>query len=134
MRETTPLLPQLWKGDCAHNGEYFSFPATSSAPKPVQPDGPPIWIAARDINSHEFGVHNGFNIQVTPLWQGMEEITSLMEKFNEACGSYEGKRPKIMLLHHTYVGANDADVARGVEELSRFYCYFGAWFQNKRPS
>ena len=133
MRETTPLLQQLWKGDCAHEGEFFSFPATSSAPKPVQPDGPPIWIAARDINSHEFGVQNGFNIQVTPLWQGMEEITSLMDKFNEACASYAGKRPKIMLLHHTYVGADDDDVARGVEELSRFYCYFGAWFQNKRP-
>ncbi|MEX3016183.1 LLM class flavin-dependent oxidoreductase [Gymnodinialimonas hymeniacidonis] len=133
MREVTPLLPQLWQGDCAHEGEYFSFPATTSAPKPAQPDGPPIWIAARDPNSHEFGVHNGFNIQVTPLWQGMEEIETLISRFNDACETYAGPRPKIMLLHHTYVASDDADTAQAAQDLSRFYCYFGAWFQNKRP-
>ncbi len=132
MREITPLLPKLWSGDCAHEGEYFNFPATTSAPKPVQKDGPPIWIAARDPSSHEFGVHNGFNIQVTPLWQGMEEIETLMGRFNDACASYEGPRPKIMLLHHTYVAADNADAELGSQELSRFYNYFGAWFQNKR--
>ena len=38
-----------------------------------------------------------------------------------------------MLLHHTYVAADDADTELATRELSRFYCYFGAWFQNKRP-
>ena len=133
MREMAPLIPKLWQGDCAHEGEFFSFPATTSAPKPVQKDGPPIWIAARDPNSHEFGVHNGFNIQVTPLWQGMEEIETLMGRFNAACDSYDGPRPKVMLLHHTYVGADEADVAQAAKEISKWYCYFGAWFQNKRP-
>ncbi|MDD9924103.1 MAG: LLM class flavin-dependent oxidoreductase [Boseongicola sp.] len=133
MRETTPLLRQLWAGDCEHSGEYFTFPSTTSAPKPVQKEGPPIWIAARDPNSHEFGVHNGFNIQVTPLWQGMEEVETLMGRFNDACATYDGPRPKIMLLHHTYVGSDSEDVAIAAKDLSRFYCYFGAWFQNKRP-
>lgn len=53
MREVTPLLPQLWAGDCAHKGAFFTFPASTSAPKPLQEDGPPIWIAARDPNSPE---------------------------------------------------------------------------------
>ncbi|MEQ3710131.1 MAG: LLM class flavin-dependent oxidoreductase [Tateyamaria sp.] len=133
MRETTPLLRQLWAGDCAHEGEFYAFPATTAAPKPVQDDGPPIWIAARDPNSHSFGVENGFNIQVTPLWQGIEEIESLMGKFNDACATYSGPRPKIMLLHHTYVGSDSDDVSLAAQQLSRFYCYFGAWFQNKKP-
>ncbi|NRB03890.1 MAG: LLM class flavin-dependent oxidoreductase [Rhodobacteraceae bacterium] len=133
MRETVPLLPQIWEGDCAHEGEFFSFPASTSAPRPRQEDGPPIWIAARDPNSHEFGVHNGFNIQVTPLWQGMEEIETLMERFNAACDSYSGARPKIMLLHHTYVGKDEADVETALGDLQRYYNYFGAWFMNKRP-
>ncbi len=133
MRETTPLLRQLWAGDCAHEGEFYAFPATTAAPKPVQDDGPPIWIAARDPNSHSFGVENGFNIQVTPLWQGIEEIESLMGKFNDACAAYSGPRPKIMLLHHTYVGSDGDDVSLAAQQLSRFYCYFGAWFQNKKP-
>jgi alkanesulfonate monooxygenase SsuD/methylene tetrahydromethanopterin reductase-like flavin-dependent oxidoreductase (luciferase family) len=133
MRETTPLLRQLWEGDCAHEGAYFNFPSTTSAPKPVQKGGPPIWIAARDPNSHAFAVHSGFNVQVTPLWQGHEEIETLMGRFNDACASHEGERPKIMLLHHSYVAADAEDAARAAQELSRFYCYFGAWFQNKRP-
>jgi len=133
MRENTPLLRQLWKGDCAHSGEFYTFPETTSAPKPVQENGPPIWIAARDPNSHEFAVHNGFNVQVTPLWQGIEEITSLIGNFEAACETYDGPRPKVMLLHHTYVAADNDDVDVGALELSRFYNYFGAWFQNKRP-
>ena len=56
-----------------------------------------------------------------------------MDRFNAACDSYHGPRPKIMLLHHTYVGSDTDDVALAAQELSRFYCYFGAWFQNKRP-
>lgn len=133
MRELAPLLPKLWAGDCIHDGDFFSFPATTSAPKPVQEGGPPVWIAARDPNSHEFGVQNGFNIQVTPLWQGMAEIKTLIGRFDAACAGYDGPRPKIMLLHHTYVGSDSDDVVRAAQELSRFYCYFGAWFQNKRP-
>lgn len=133
MRETAPLLRPLWQGDCAHEGGYYSFPPTTSAPRPLQENGPPIWIAARDPNSHEFGVHQGFNIQVTPLWQGMEEIESLMGRFNDACASYDGPRPKAMLLHHTYVASDTDDAKLAAQQLSRFYCYFGAWFQNKRP-
>lgn len=133
MRELAPLLPKLWSGDCTHDGKFFSFPATTAAPKPVQNGGPPIWIAARDPNSHEFGVQNGFNIQVTPLWLGMEEIETLMGRFTAACEAYDGPRPKIMLLHHTYVAADADDTTLAAQELSRFYCYFGAWFQNKRP-
>jgi alkanesulfonate monooxygenase SsuD/methylene tetrahydromethanopterin reductase-like flavin-dependent oxidoreductase (luciferase family) len=132
MRETAPLLPKLWSGDAAHEGEFYKFPSTSTVPKPIQENGPPIWIAARDPNSHEFAVHNGFNVQVTPLWQGVEEITSLMERFNNACASYDGPRPKVMLLHHTYVASDDSDTEHAANELSKFYNYFGAWFQNKR--
>ncbi|NRB18883.1 MAG: LLM class flavin-dependent oxidoreductase [Rhodobacteraceae bacterium] len=133
MREIIPLLPKLWAGDCAHKGEFYDFPSTTSAPKPLQENGPPIWLAARDANSHEFGVQNGCNIQVTPLWQGIEEIESLMQRFNAACDGFSGPRPKIMLLHHTYVGADEADITQAAQDLSRYYCYFGAWFQNKRP-
>ncbi len=133
MRETLPLLRQLWQGDCAHEGTYYSFPQTSSAPKPAQTDGPPIWVAARDPNSHEFAVHNGFHVQVTPLWQGIEEIKTLMDRFKAACDDYAGPKPKIMLLHHTYVASDADDAVSAAKDLSRYYNYFGAWFQNKRP-
>ena len=132
MRETVPALRKLWEGDYAHDGEYYQFPATTSSPKPIQQPGPPIWVAARDPNSHEFAVSNDCNVQVTPLWQGDEEIESLMQKYNDACAKFE-KRTRIMLLQHCYVAADEDDVEQAARELSRFYCYFGAWFKNERP-
>ena len=134
MRELVPAVQQLWKGDYAHNGKYTQFPSTTSAPKPLQDGGVPMWIAARDPHSHNFAVENGCNVQVTPLWQGMTEIQSLMTAFENAKAEYgEGKNPKIMLLQHAYVGSDADDVAIAAKCISRFYCYFGAWFKNERP-
>ncbi|MFW8595871.1 LLM class flavin-dependent oxidoreductase [Cribrihabitans neustonicus] len=133
MRELIPAVQSLWQGDYAQEGEFHSFPKTTSSPKPLQQDGPPIWVAARDPNSHEFAVAQGCNVQVTPLWKGDEEIADLMSKFNDACAKHSNvPRPKIMLLQHTYVAGSAEDVKRGAEELNRFYNYFGAWFMNKR--
>ena len=135
MRELVPALRGLWQGDYEQKGEYYSFPKTTSSPKPIQKGGPPIWIAARDPNSHEFAVAEGCNVQVTPLWQGDEEITSLMKKFKAACAKFPDiPRPKIMLLNHTYIAKDADDVQKAAEEINRFYCYFGAWFKNERPT
>lgn len=134
MRELIPAVQGIWAGDHAQDGTYHSFPATTSAPKPLQKDGPPIWVAARDPNSHEFAVSNGCHVQVTPLWQGDEEITKLMDTFNAACAKFpDVTRPEIMLLNHTYIAADAADAQVAAEEINEFYCYFGAWFKNERP-
>ncbi len=121
-------------GDYTHNGEFFKFPATTSSPKPLQKPHPPIWVAARDPNSHEFAVANGCNVQVTPLWQDDDEVRSLIGRFNDACTkSPEVERPKIMLLRHTYVGSDEVDIAQAAHEMSVYYNYFFAWFKNERP-
>ena len=134
MRELIPATKALWAGDYAHEGEFYQFPATTSAPKPVQQPGPPIWVAARDPNSHAFAVANDCNVQVTPLWQDDGEVRTLMDRFEAACAAHPDKaRPKIMLLRHTYVGSNEADVAEAARELSVYYNYFFAWFKNERP-
>ena len=36
MRELIPAVQKLWEGDYAHDGEFYQFPSTTSAPKPVQ--------------------------------------------------------------------------------------------------
>lgn len=134
MRELIPAIKGIWAGDYTHDGEFWKFPSTTSAPKPVQQPHPPIWVAARDPNSHEFAVANGCNVQCTPLANGEAEIASLMERFEAACGKAPNvARPKIMLLQHTYVGSDEADIAQAASEISRYYNYFFAWFKNERP-
>lgn len=134
MRELVPAVKKLWDGDYAHQGEFWSFPVTTASPKPVQAGGPPVWIAARDPNSHDFAVANGCNVQVTPLASGDGEVASLMERFNVAVANHpEMPRPKIMLLQHAFVADSEAETQALSEDLSAFYCLFGAWFANKRP-
>jgi alkanesulfonate monooxygenase SsuD/methylene tetrahydromethanopterin reductase-like flavin-dependent oxidoreductase (luciferase family) len=134
LREMVPAIQQLWQGDYAHDGEFWKFPATTTSPKPLQQPGPPIWIAARDPNSHDFAVGSGCNVQVTSLASGDEEVASLMARFNAACANHpERTRPQIMLLQHTFVSDSPAETDRLAKDLSVFYCMFGAWFQNKRP-
>lgn len=134
MREMIPAIQKLWTGDYEHHGEFWKFPKTTSSPIPVQQPHPPIWVAARDPNSHEFAVANGCNVQVTPLHLGDEEVVSLMDHFNAACERNPGRpRPQIMVLRHTYVADSEEDAQRGAEELNMFYNYFGAWFKNEKP-
>ncbi|MGL3608126.1 LLM class flavin-dependent oxidoreductase [Rhizobium sp. G187] len=134
MRELIPAVKGLWAGDYAHQGEFWQFPSTTSAPKPVQQPHPPIWVAARDPNSHEFAVASGCNVQVTPLWNGDPEIEALMGRFNTACEKAPDQpRPKIMLLLHTYVGTDATDVDQATREVSVYYNYFSAWFKNEKP-
>ncbi|HEI8865046.1 LLM class flavin-dependent oxidoreductase [Serratia sp. AKBS12] len=134
MRELIPAVKQLWQGDYAHQGEYWSFPSTTSSPLPKQQPHPPIWVAARDPNSHEFAVKNGCNVQVTPLHQGEEEIVRLVNCFKETCERIKPEKPlKIMLLQHGYVAEDEADAQQAAVEFNRFYNYFGAWFKNQRP-
>lgn len=46
--EAIPLLRALWSGQpVSHNGRFFAVPEAEMTPKPVQPNGPPVWIAGR---------------------------------------------------------------------------------------
>ena len=133
MREIVPTLQKLWKGDYVHDGKYFQFPSTTSIPKPLQDNGPPIWIAARDPNSHEFAIANDWNVQVTPLWKGFNEIERLKNIFDNICTKYSDKpKPLSMVLNHCYIGGNDDDIHKGAVAVSKFYNNFGAWFKNNR--
>ncbi|ELJ4825998.1 LLM class flavin-dependent oxidoreductase [Salmonella enterica] len=134
MRELVPAVKKLWEGDYAHQGEYWQFPSSTSSPQPKQQPHPPIWIAARDPNSHEFAVSNGCNVQVTPMHKGEEEVVRLIECFRDARQRLAPEKPlKIMLLQHGFVARDENDAQQAAEELNRFYNYFGAWFKNERP-
>ncbi|MCH9675255.1 MAG: LLM class flavin-dependent oxidoreductase [Gammaproteobacteria bacterium] len=139
LREMVTAVRGLWRGDYAHDGAHWQFPVTTSAPKPMNAAGPPLWIAARDPASHDFAVANNCHVQVTPLWQDDEEVARLYQRFDSACEAHAAgppgqPRPQIMLLRHTIVSESEAELRAGASDLSRFYNYFGSWFKNERPA
>ncbi|HIW99935.1 MAG TPA: LLM class flavin-dependent oxidoreductase [Candidatus Nesterenkonia stercoripullorum] len=134
LRELVPAVQRLWQGDYAHDGEIWSFPLSTSSPKPVQQPHPPIWIAARDPASHDFAVANGCNIMVTPLMKGDEEVEALVGKYETAIENHPEitERPDIMVLRHTHVHSEDDDQGwrPAAEGVQKFYRTFDAWFGN----
>lgn len=133
LREMVPAVQKLWRGDYAHDGEIWQFPTSTSVPKPVQRPNPPVWIAARDPDSHDFAVKSGCNVMVTPLMKGDEEVVDLKRKFDTAVDNHpDVARPELMVLRHTHVhDADDPDGWRpAAGAISRFYRTFDAWFAN----
>ncbi|HWU01991.1 MAG TPA: LLM class flavin-dependent oxidoreductase [Novosphingobium sp.] len=133
LREQVPAVRALWQGDYAHDGEIWQFPTSTSVPKPIQQPTPPVWIAARDPDSHRFAVANGCNVMVTPLAKGDVEVADLINKFDTACAENpEVPRPQVMVLQHAYAATQEAELQRAAEGISYFYRMFGAWFANRK--
>jgi alkanesulfonate monooxygenase SsuD/methylene tetrahydromethanopterin reductase-like flavin-dependent oxidoreductase (luciferase family) len=134
LREMIPALRALWQGDYAHDGEVWSFPTSTSVPKPIQQPGPPVWVAARSPESHDFAVANGCNVMVTPLMKGDEEVADLASKFEKALTDHaDVERPDLMVLRHTFVhSADEPDAWRpAAEAIGRYYRTFDAWAGNR---
>ena len=135
LREMVPVVKALWQGDVAHEGDIWKFPTSTSSPRPLQQPTPPVWIAARDPDSHNFAVANGCNVMVTPLMKGDEEVVDLKNKFETALANNpDVPRPQLMVLRHTHVHTVDDPEGWkiGAEAISRFYRTFDAWFGNKQ--
>lgn len=136
LRELVPAMKELWAGDYTHDGEIWQFPVSTSVPKPVQKPGPPVWIAARDPDSHNFAVSQGCNVMVTPLMKNDDEVVDLTNKFKTALANNpDVARPELMCLRHTFVHPADEPDAwvPAAEAISRFYRTFSAWAFGKTP-
>ena len=134
LREIIPAIKGLWGKNYAHEGDIWNFPETTPSPLPLQQPHPPIWVAARDISSHEFAVENDCNVMITPLWKGDEEVEDLMRKYNQALSDNPDKpRREVMLCKHAHVVEDEDQAQAAAMQYNKYFNYFGAWFMNKRP-
>ncbi|MDJ1370885.1 LLM class flavin-dependent oxidoreductase [Gulosibacter molinativorax] len=138
LREMVPAVRELWQGDYAHDGKIWQFPTSTSVPKPVQKPTPPMWLAARSPETHDFAVANGCNVMVTPLMKDDNEVVDLVNKFETAIAAHPEveKRPEIMVLRHTYVhDESDPEGWRvGTDGINKYYRTFDAVFGNKEEA
>jgi flavin-dependent trigonelline monooxygenase, oxygenase component len=108
--ELLPALRGLWAGDYAHKGSLWNFPSTTSTPRPLRPEGPPLWVSARHPDVFDIAVRNKANLMVAPLSLGFDEVESLMDRRRESVARVDnGFAPQIMVLRNTFVSAPDAD-------------------------
>ena len=61
--ESVRLLPKLWtEEEVEHNGKYWSFPARSIVPKPLQKPHPPMWVSGVSPRTFELAGEMGLGI------------------------------------------------------------------------
>mgnify|MGYP005645355255 CR=1 FL=1 len=104
MQEMLPILIGLWQGDYEHNGEFWSFPASTSCPKPLQTPHPPLWVAARHPSTYDWALKHGCNIMSWALTRPFNEVEKYKQQFDEALErSPDVKRPRFLTMRHTAV-------------------------------
>ncbi|WP_031464533.1 LLM class flavin-dependent oxidoreductase [Sciscionella sediminilitoris] len=131
LAELVPALRGLWAGDYAHDGAKYSFPATTSTPRPTQPGGPPLWISARHPELFELAVRERCNVMVAPLNMPFEEVVSLRERLDKAVASVgNGHVPRMMTLRDAFVYEDPGQWKVGPEAALAREPYFNSLFQS----
>jgi len=130
MQEMLPVIRALWKGDYEHNGEHWSFPTSTSCPKPLQAEVP-VWVAARAPITYDYAVRHGCNIQSWPLTRDMAEAEAYMNRMNEALANNPGKkRPTMAMMRHTALYDRKEDWMMPVRAAQRQLSQFENLFKN----
>ena len=131
MNEMLPAVKALWEGDYAHDGEYWSFPTSTSVPKPVQQPHPPIWVAARAPITYDYAVKHGYNIMSWPLTRPFSEAELYKQRLDEAMAANpDVKRPTFAMMRHSAVYAKVEDGYKPVQALQRTLGQFENLFKN----
>jgi flavin-dependent trigonelline monooxygenase, oxygenase component len=131
MREMLPVVKALWQGDYQHQGECWSFPLSTSVPKPVQRPHPPIWVAARDVSTFDWAIKQGADIQSTPLTRPNSEVEVLGKRLDEAIAANPGARkPRFLMLRRTCVYETAADAAVPINASINYGRHFENLFKN----
>ena len=131
MHEMLPAVKALWQGDYEHNGEYWSFPSSTSVPKPVQEPHPPIWAAARAPITYDFAVKNSLNILSWPFTRPMAEAELYKQRLDEAMEANPGlPRPVFAMMRHTAVYDKKEDWMVPVHAIQRVLSQFENLYRN----
>lgn len=131
VQEMLPVLKALWKGDCEHQGEFWSFPASTSVPKPLQKPHPPIWVAARAPVSFDYAVEQGCNIIAWPLTRPFSEAEIYKQRFDESLAAHPGSKvPALAMMRHASVYESQSERRCAIDSIIRVLSQFENVFQN----
>jgi alkanesulfonate monooxygenase SsuD/methylene tetrahydromethanopterin reductase-like flavin-dependent oxidoreductase (luciferase family) len=130
MQEMLPVLRDLWKGDVAHDGEFWQFPTATSVPKPVQ-DEVPVWIAARSPITYDYAMRNRCHVNCWPLTRPFAEAELYKQQLDEAIAKADnGWTPRFALMRHACLYDNDADRSEALNAIRTLISQFENLFRN----
>jgi alkanesulfonate monooxygenase SsuD/methylene tetrahydromethanopterin reductase-like flavin-dependent oxidoreductase (luciferase family) len=121
--EALDLVRRLWREDrVSFVGRHFSTDAVSLTPRPLQPGGPPIWVAGRSDATLRRAARAGdgyFPYLLTPsrYRQSVERLEALAVEAGRSPAALE----RALLLFLALGDDHDRTVQRAGAELTRIY-------------
>lgn len=130
MQEMLPVVRELWRGDVAHDGEFWKFPTSTSVPKPVQPEVP-VWVAARSPITYDYAMRNRCHVNCWPLTRPFAEAELYKKQLDEAIAKADnGWQPRFALMRHACLYDNDKDRREAMDAIRKLLSQFENLFRN----
>ena len=130
LQEMLPLVQALWKGDVAHEGEFWQFPTATSCPKPLQEEVP-VWVAARSPATFDFAVEQNCNIMSWPFTLPFSEAEEYRSRLDDSIArlgqNYTGKWA---MMRHSAVYETEADRQAALDAVRSVLAMFGNLMSN----
>ncbi len=130
MQEMLPALRELWKGDYTHDGQFWSFPKSTSVPKPVQSEVP-VWVAARSPITYDYAMRERAHIMCWPLTRPHAEAELYKQQLDEAIAKADnGWNPRFALMRHTCLYGTEAERQGALDAIRTVLSQFENLFRN----
>ena len=130
MQEMLPVLRELWKGDYAHDGEFWQFPTSTSVPKPLQKEVP-VWAAARSPITFDYALRNRCNVMSWPLTRPFSEAELYKSQLEEAkTKAANDFQPIFSMMRHSCVYTDDAGREQAIAAIQSVLGQFEGLFRN----
>jgi len=117
-------MERLWREESVTvTSPFFQLTDVTSLPRPVQPGGPPVWVAAvRSPESFVNAGREGRGLLVTPSIGRPEQMAPLVQSYRD---SYEphfvGDHPRVLASLPLYVGRTDQQARAVADPLLAHY-------------
>ncbi len=121
---TVAAMHRLWSEvRVSEDTPFFSYTDVTSLPRPVQPDGPPVWVAAvRSAESFVAAGRAGHGLLVTPSLSPLAEVAALIETYRD---NFVPRRPgdssRVLASLPLFVDRSDESARRIADPLLAHY-------------
>lgn len=100
-----------------HHSEYLDIPPSSIATRPMQEPMPPIWITTGNPKLRERAFREGWNLFVTALLGGMDQIKRVRGQVDEAldAAGNDGTKSRLGFLRCAYASDDQSEIDHYLE-------------------
>ncbi|MFD1708902.1 LLM class flavin-dependent oxidoreductase [Siminovitchia sediminis] len=126
------LLKALQEEDIKHSGKFFSFPETTTMPRPLTKPHPPIWVGAQTPEGFRNAAERGFNVFTSPLYGSFSTESDFEYTLNHYKNSLleTGAKPKEFgVLRKIFVEKDRETAEKELDLLMEQWGVFMAFYE-----